>query len=102
LDSSNKPYPGYNSEGRGYPDIALLGVSYNVVVGGVITQLYGTSCSTPVMAGLGRNMTFKTLENTIVEVLINEYVNVNSVLAEFKSITSRKIISWLAKSYILL
>jgi len=35
LNSSlDSPIPGYNNNGRGYPDIAALGNSYPVVVGG--------------------------------------------------------------------
>eukprot|EP00981_Chlorochromonas_danica_P002127 scaffold424_cov165-Ochromonas_danica.AAC.27 len=49
LNSSTKPAPGYGS-GRGYPDIALLGANYQVVVNGSFVGLYGTSCSSPVMA----------------------------------------------------
>lgn len=52
FSSSNSPSPGYNSHGRGYPDISLLGVNYEAIVGGSSVQLYGTSASTPVLAAL--------------------------------------------------
>lgn len=46
-------YPGYNSAGRGYPDLSFIAVSYPVVVGGYRAVYYGTSASTPVAAAMG-------------------------------------------------
>ena len=46
------PAPGYNAQGRGYPDISLLGVDYSVMLNGQIDFVYGTSCSSPVLAGM--------------------------------------------------
>lgn len=43
---------GYNSQGRAYPDISLIGVDYQVVVGGIVQSVFGTSCSSPVFAGM--------------------------------------------------
>jgi tripeptidyl-peptidase-1 len=34
LPSSESPASGYNVMGRGYPDISLIGVAYEVVIGG--------------------------------------------------------------------
>jgi tripeptidyl-peptidase-1 len=45
---------GYNSAGRGYPDMAFIGVNYQVVIGGEIYQIYGTSASTPVAAAMSK------------------------------------------------
>lgn len=42
---------GFNIYGRGYPDISLIGVEYEVVIRGSINSVYGTSCSSPVFAG---------------------------------------------------
>ena len=53
LNSSQVPIPGYNINGRGYPDIALLGHLYRYEVDGY--QFYfgdGTSFSCPVFAGM--------------------------------------------------
>jgi len=50
---STQPATGYNPEGRGYPDVALLGISYATVVSGAMQHLYGTSAAAPVFAGLG-------------------------------------------------
>eukprot|EP01033_Poteriospumella_lacustris_P014930 gene14930-10678_t len=47
----------FNASGRGYPDVALLGHSYMVVIGESIQVEDGTSASTPVMAA------FVTLAN---------------------------------------
>lgn len=46
------PYPGYNSNGRGYPDISAAGLHYHVVIGGVSYGVSGTSASAPVVAGM--------------------------------------------------
>jgi subtilase family serine protease len=42
----------YNTSGRGYPDISTLGNSYQIVVGGQVTGVDGTSCSSPVTTAL--------------------------------------------------
>jgi len=42
----------FNSTGRGYPDVAVLGYNYNVVIGGHELQESGTSASAPVFAGM--------------------------------------------------
>ncbi len=47
-----KPSAGYNSKGRGIPDISLLGVNYKVIVRGTTQTLFGTSASSPVFAGM--------------------------------------------------
>ena len=52
---NNTPYnpvPGYAINGRGYPDLALSGVSYIVTVGGDSLAFSGTSASTPGVAGI--------------------------------------------------
>jgi len=46
------PYPGYNINGRGYPDVALLGANYTIVVGGENVLVSGTSASAPVFAAM--------------------------------------------------
>lgn len=42
--------PGY-ANGRGYPDIAMAGFNYDVVIGGQPYPVSGTSASSPVVAG---------------------------------------------------
>lgn len=48
LSPSEVPASGYNPNGRGYPDVSLIGVNYAVVIDGSISSLYGTSASAPV------------------------------------------------------
>jgi len=43
--------PGYNATGRGYPDIAMAGFNYDVVIAGQTFPVSGTSASSPVVAG---------------------------------------------------
>jgi tripeptidyl-peptidase-1 len=52
LSSSQTPESGYNAQGRGYPDVAMLGHNYAVVIGGKTQILSGTSASSPVVAGM--------------------------------------------------
>jgi subtilase family serine protease len=52
--STLKPAPGFNSLGRGYPDISLLGVAYGVYINTIIYSLYGTSASAPAFAAMGK------------------------------------------------
>jgi tripeptidyl-peptidase-1 len=47
----NSPPSGYNANGRGYPDISYVGVNYEVVIGGEINYVCGTSCTSPMFAG---------------------------------------------------
>ena len=49
---SPPPVQGYNPSGRGYPDVSLIGVKYNVMVKGNLYQRYGTSASTPALAAM--------------------------------------------------
>jgi len=46
------PAAGYNSKGRGYPDVSFLGVWYQIWLENQIIPVFGTSCSAPVFAGL--------------------------------------------------
>lgn len=50
LDSSYSGY--YNPNGRGYPDISLVGEYYDIVLNGGTEQVYGTSASSPAWAAL--------------------------------------------------
>jgi len=50
--ANTNPAPGYNKAGRGYPDLAFLGVYYQVVIQGAIESVFGTSCSSPVTAAI--------------------------------------------------
>lgn len=50
--NDQSPVPGYNRNGRGYPDVAIVGVNYYTILGGVAYALGGTSTTTPTIAGL--------------------------------------------------
>jgi len=47
-----KPLSGFSTTGRGYPDVAMLGVDYPVIVQGTTQVLYGTSASSPLFAAM--------------------------------------------------
>lgn len=49
---NNNPISGYNNLGRGYPDVSMNAVNYNVILGGLSKGVYGTSASAPVLAAL--------------------------------------------------
>lgn len=46
------PASKYNGAGRGYPDVAIMGHNYPIVVGGNTYQGSGTSAASPVFAGM--------------------------------------------------
>jgi len=51
--SYNSPkQSGYNMHGRGYPDIALLGYNYQIVVNDYVFGVYGSSCGAPVLSAM--------------------------------------------------
>ena len=41
----------YNASGRGYPDVSAFAVSCQIVYGGEVMPVDGTSCATPIWAG---------------------------------------------------
>ena len=51
--SSHIPLPeNFNSKGRGYPDVTAIGHNCPVIQGNQISPVDGTSCSSPVFAGM--------------------------------------------------
>ena len=52
LPASEQPAAGYEAGNRGYPDISSAGLNYEVVVGGKMYKVSGTSASSPVVAGM--------------------------------------------------
>ena len=50
--STLPPAEAYPAKGRGTPDVAALGEGYQVVVGGHVTAVGGTSASSPAFAGM--------------------------------------------------
>jgi hypothetical protein len=63
LTSDHKPTSGYDTNGRGYPDISLIAVNYQVYIGGSINTLFGTSASSPVLAAFVSLVNAYRLEN---------------------------------------
>jgi len=49
---ASDPVSGYNRNGRGFPDVSVLGYNYAVANGGNFDLESGTSASTPVFAGM--------------------------------------------------
>jgi tripeptidyl-peptidase-1 len=52
LSVTDTPTSGYNKNGRAIPDLAFLGTYYQVMIADSLTSLFGTSCSSPVTAGM--------------------------------------------------
>ena len=50
LDNSYNGY--YNPSGRGFPDVALVGEYYDIILSGGTQRVYGTSASSPAWASL--------------------------------------------------
>jgi len=49
---ATQPKRGYSKTGRGYPDVALSGFGYEVVIADSLYTVCGTSCSAPSVAGM--------------------------------------------------
>lgn len=47
---TTKPASGYSTTGRGFPDVSLAGLNYEVVIGGKLYAVSGTSASSPTFA----------------------------------------------------
>jgi hypothetical protein len=52
------------SAGRGYPDLAFIGVDYQVVISDYLFTEYGTSCTAPVLAALGKWVTLTYVQSS--------------------------------------
>ena len=52
LSAGEQPSSGYNPNGRGIPDVSLIGVNYQVVIQGSLKTLFGTSASAPVFGAM--------------------------------------------------
>ena len=50
--SDQQPSAGFNRNGRGYPDVSMIGVWYQVFIQGELTSLFGTSASAPLFAAM--------------------------------------------------
>ncbi len=45
LSAERTPTSGYNRNGRGYPDVSLIGANYEIIVQSVARSVYGTIIS---------------------------------------------------------
>lgn len=52
ISTAAMPLGNYNTSNRAYPDVALLGHMYQVMIGGTQFGVSGTSASAPVVAGM--------------------------------------------------
>ena len=52
LTTAQNPSSGYNRNGRGYPDVSLLGTAYTTVVNGEVVVQHGTEAASAVFAGM--------------------------------------------------
>ena len=52
----HSPVPGYNINGRGYPDISMAGLNYLITIYGKYGGIAGTSASAPVAGGFISNI----------------------------------------------
>ena len=50
--SSHSPSGTYNADGRGIPDVSLLGYNYEIIIGGLAYLESGTSASAPAFAAM--------------------------------------------------
>lgn len=60
---STKPVSGYVTGGRGYPDVAMAGNNYEVVIAGSLYSVSGTSASSPVVAAMASLVNAKLKAN---------------------------------------
>jgi len=60
---SPAPVSGYVKTGRGYPDVAMAGHNYEVVIAGSLYQVSGTSASSPVTAAMASLVNAKLKSN---------------------------------------
>lgn len=92
LDSTNTPSPGYNPNGRGFPDISVLGVYYETIIAGGTEYLFGTSASTPVVAAMISLVNARRLEHGLPSVgFINPSLYATSAWSQYTDITSGHI-----------
>jgi len=60
---STQPVSGYVTGGRGYPDVAMAGHNYEVVIAGSLYSVSGTSASSPVVAAMASLVNAKLRAN---------------------------------------
>lgn len=50
--TNKQPFPGFNRNGRGYPDVSLIAHNYVIALNNNLTAVSGTSASSPVFGGM--------------------------------------------------
>jgi len=81
----------FASTGRGYPDVAMAGYNYEVVIGGSTYEVSGTSASAPVFAGvltLANNARFKKGKTSVGFVNPSLYSVFRSKSSVYNDVTS--------------
>jgi len=63
FSSAPAPVSGYATGGRGYPDVAMAGHNYEVVISGKVYSVSGTSASSPVVAAMASLVNAKLKSN---------------------------------------
>ena len=68
LTTEQTPSSGYNPNGRGYPDVSLLGTAYTTVVNGEVVTQHGTEAASAVFAGMVSLMNMERARNNLTSV----------------------------------
>jgi tripeptidyl-peptidase-1 len=85
---STQPVSGYASGGRGYPDVAMAGHNYEVVIAGSLYSVSGTSASSPVTAAMASLVNAKLKANGASSIGFINPTLYASGSSSFNSITS--------------
>merc|ERR1712107_226453 len=85
---SPQPVSGYSASGRGYPDIAMAGHNYEVVIAGSLYSVSGTSASSPVVAAMASLVNAKLSANGSTSLGFINPTLYQAGVGSFNSITS--------------
>ncbi|KAH7325634.1 tripeptidyl-peptidase 1 [Stachybotrys elegans] len=86
------PYFAYNTSGRGYPDLTLLGTDYLTVYGNFSLPVKGTSASTPVIASMIALINDIRLKKGLpVLGFLNPLLYADNVASAFRDVTEGQI-----------
>jgi tripeptidyl-peptidase-1 len=85
---STQPASGYDTGGRGYPDVAMAGHNYEVVIAGSLYSVSGTSASSPVTAAMASLVNAKLKANGASSIGFINPTLYASGSSSFNSITS--------------
>jgi len=86
---ATSPAAGFDTSGRGYPDVAVAGHSYEVIIGGKVQSVDGTSCSSPAFAAMISLINAKRkTEGKMPLGFLNHMLYATSTAAAFNDITT--------------